>query len=196
MPSLHSLVIRRATPIDMGTAASSVTAATPSSKTSSSSSQKKMDKNNKLNGVKLPLLRKESSAINLSLTDRSMNKRSGEAPLLRPESTVSLEASRGSWMNLGPTLRKCETTVGLSTLTIEGRPVNRSRVCSRCSSVLSLASSSRYSLAAGHFVPASTTSQQQDGRFLCKLCLTDVAISQNFIIEGCGCSYCKDVSTF
>ncbi|XP_058807550.1 probable E3 ubiquitin-protein ligase RNF144A [Phymastichus coffea] len=195
MPSLYSLVIRRAAPMDMGTAASSVSTMNPSSKAinSCSSSQKKMDKSNsKLSGIRLPLLRKESSAINLSLTERSMNKRSGEAPLLRPESSASLEARGNSWINLGPTaLRKCETAVGLSTLALEGRPVNRSRVCSRCSSLLSLASSSRYSLAAGNFVPAAT-SQQQIGRLLCKLCLSDVTLSQTFSIEDCGCSYCKD----
>lgn len=205
MPSLHSLVVRRAAPMDMGTAASSVTAVNSPSKTSSN--QKKMDKNsasNKLSGIRLPLLRKESSAINLSLMaadSRSINnrQRSGETPLLRPESSASLEASRGgSWINLAPSaLRKCETAVGLSTLALEGggRAVNRSRVCSRCSSLLSLASSSRYSLAAGSFVPAAS-SQQQVGRFLCKLCLVDVSVSQTFNLEGCGCSYCKDVRIY
>lgn len=202
MPSLHSLVIRRAAPMDMGTAASSVSTMNPSSKANnssstsgSSSSQKKGEKSSsKLSGIRLPLLRKESSAVNLSLAERSMNKRSGEAPLLRPESSASLEARGNSWINLGPTaLRKCETAVGLSTLALEGRPVNRSRVCSRCSSLLSLASSSRYSLAAGNFVPAATSQQHIAGRFLCKLCLADVTLSQTFTIEGCGCSYCKDV---
>ncbi|XP_011504548.1 PREDICTED: probable E3 ubiquitin-protein ligase RNF144A isoform X1 [Ceratosolen solmsi marchali] len=192
MPSLHSLVIRRAVPMDMGTAASSVTTVNASSKPSGNVNQKKMEKNNKLSGIRLPLLRKESSAINLTLAEKSMNKRSGEAPLLRPESSGSLEAKGGSWVSLGPTaLRKCETAVGLSTLALEGRPVNRSRVCSRCSSLLSLASSSRYSLAAGSFVPAAT-SQQQVGQLLCKLCLSDVSMSQTFTIENCGCSNCKD----
>ncbi|XP_014213374.1 E3 ubiquitin-protein ligase RNF144A [Copidosoma floridanum] len=216
MPSLHSLVLRRAAPMDMGTAASSVTT---SSKTSSQNNKSNNNNNNtsnsndatsnhhkrtdkmsssssKLSGIRLPLLRKESSAINLSLAERSLNKHSGEAPLLRPESSASLEASRGgSWMSLHPSaLRKCETAVGLSTLALEaGRPINRSRVCSRCSSLLSLASSSRYSLAAGNFVPAAqTTSQTHLGRFLCKLCLSDVPVAQMFTIEGCGCSYCKD----
>jgi E3 ubiquitin-protein ligase RNF144 len=179
--------------MDMGTTASSITTANPSSRPNNSTNLKKMEKNNKLSGIRLPLLRKESSAINLSLADRSTNKRSCEAPLLRPESSGSLEAKGGSWVSLGPTaLRKCETAVGLSTLALEGRPVNRSRVCSRCSSLLSLASSSRYSLAAGSFVPAAT-SQQQVGRLLCKLCLSDVSMSQTFTIENCGCSNCKDV---
>ncbi|KAJ8669717.1 hypothetical protein QAD02_000976 [Eretmocerus hayati] len=193
MPSLHSLVVRRAAPMDMGTTASSVTTVSSMTKTSSgNTNHKKSEKSSKLSSIRLPLLRKESSAINLSLNEKSVNKRSGEAPLLRPESSASLEARGGSWMSLGPSsLRKCETAVGLSTLALEGRPVNRSRVCSRCSSLLSLASSSRYSLAAGNFVPAAS-SQQQIGRFLCKLCLSDVPVSETFSIEGCGCSYCKD----
>ena len=190
MPSLHSLVLRRAPPMEMGTAASSVTVVNPhNTKTNS----KIMDKNSRLKGIRLPLLRKESSAINLSLNDKTLSKKSGEAPLLRPESSASLEARGNSWINLGPSgLRKCETATGLSTMTLEGRPVNRSRVCSRCSSLLSLASSSRYSLAAGNFVPV-VPSQQHLGRLLCKLCLTDVSMSQTFTIEDCGCSYCKDV---
>ncbi|XP_014222585.1 E3 ubiquitin-protein ligase RNF144A [Trichogramma pretiosum] len=192
MPSLHSLVVRRASPMDMGTAASSVTAVNPHSKTNSSPNSKKMEKNSKLSGIRLPLLRKDTSTISLSPAEKTANKNGGEAPLLRPESSASLEVRGNSWVNLGPTaLRKCETAVGLSTLTLEGRPVNRSRVCSRCSSLLSLASGSRYSLAGGSFVPAAS-SQQQIGRLLCKLCLTDVISSETFSIEDCGCSYCKD----
>ncbi|XP_012271811.1 probable E3 ubiquitin-protein ligase RNF144A [Orussus abietinus] len=189
MPSLRSLVIRRATPMDMGAATSSVT--TVSTPAKNGVGQKKVDKANKLTGIRLPLLRKEPSVTNLSPPERTVASKGAEAPLLRPESSASLEArSGGSWLNLGPgALRRCETAVGLSTLTLEGRPVNRSRVCSRCSSLLSLASSSRYSLAAGSFVPAV---QQSAGRFLCKLCLSDVSISDTFKIESCGCSYCKD----
>lgn len=190
MPSLHSLVIRRAPLMDMGTATSSVTSVNSSNKVATS--QKKVDKSNKLTGVRLPLLRKEASVINLSLTERTVVGKGVDAPLLRPESSASLEARGNSWLSLGPTgLRKCETTVGLSTSALEGRPINRSRVCSRCSSLLSLASSSRYSLAAGNFVPAS--SQQALGRIFCKLCLVDTSFSKTFKIEGCGCSYCKDV---
>lgn len=201
--------------MDMGTAASSVVTSTANHNPSSNDNidnqnyhHKRMDKSSsssKLSGIRMPLLRKETSVINLSLTERSLNNKqrdqqnNGEAPLLRPESSASLEASRvGSWMSLHPSaLRKCETAVGLSTLALEtGRPVNRSRICSRCSSLLSLASSSRYSLAAGSFVPAASTNSQTQiaiGRFLCKLCLSDVPLAQTFTIDGCGCSYCKDV---
>ena len=192
MPSLHSLVVRRAPPMDMGTGTSSVTSVNPSTK--NGANQKKVDKsNNKLMGVRLPLLRKESSAVNLSLMERTTRK-AAETLLLRPESSASLEARGGSWISLGPgALRKCETAMGLSSLALEGRPVNRSRVCSRCSSLLSLASSSRYSLAAGNFVP--TASQQTVGRLFCKLCLNEVSLNKTFTIEGCGCSYCKEVSS-
>lgn len=180
--------------MDMGAATSSVTSVNPSVKLAPS--QKKLDKA-KLSGIRLPLIRKEASVVNLSLTERTAPGREADAPLLRPESSASLEArGAGSWMNLGPggALRKCETAVGLSTSALEGRPINRSRVCSRCSSLLSLASSSRYSLAAGNFVPAG--SQQTIGRIFCKLCLVDTSLSKTFKIEGCGCSYCKDVSCF
>lgn len=191
MPSLHSLVVRRAPLTDnMGTATSSVTSVNPPTKIAAN--PKKIDKA-KFSGIKLPLIRKEASVVNLSLAERSAPGKEVDAPLLRPESSASLEARGGSWMNLGPgALRKCETAVGLSTSALEGRPINRSRVCSRCSSLLSLASSSRYSLAAGNFVPAS--SQQIIGRIFCKLCLVDTSLSKTFKIEGCGCSYCKDVS--
>lgn len=190
MPSLHSLVVRRAPLTDMGTATSSVTSVNPPTKIAANS--KKIDKA-KLSGIKLPLIRKEASVVNLSLTERNALGKEVDAPLLRPESSASLEARGGSWMSLGPgALRKCETAVGLSTSALEGRPINRSRVCSRCSSLLSLASSSRYSLAAGNFVPAG--SQQTIGRIFCKLCLVDISLSKTFKIEGCGCSYCKDVS--
>ena len=192
MPSLQPLVVRRAPQMDMGTATSSVTSVNPPTK-NGTANQKKIDKSNKLTNIKLPLLRKETSAINLSLTEKTLPSKGAEAPLLRPESSASLEARGESWLSLGPgALRKCETAVGLSSLALEGRPINRSRVCSRCSSLLSLASSSRYSLAAGSFVPAA--SQQTVNQFLCKLCLADVSLSKIFRIEGCGCFYCKDVS--
>lgn len=200
MPSLHSLVVRRASPMDMGTGTSSVTSANPSSNknnhTQSINAQKKSDKN-KIMGVKIPLVRKESSAVNLSLMEKTSRK-AAETLLLRPESSASLEPRGGSWISLGPgALRKCETAMGLSSLALEGlRPINRSRVCSRCSSLLSLASSSRYSLAAGNFVPASLTaaaSQQTVGRLFCKLCLNEVPLNKTFTIEDCGCSYCKEV---
>lgn len=194
MPSLHSLVVRRAplTDNNMGTATSSVTSVNPPTKLPNN--PKKLDKA-KFSGIKLPLIRKEASVVNLSMAERSqISGKEVDAPLLRPESSASLEARGGSWMNLGPgALRKCETAVGLSTSALEGRPINRSRVCSRCSSLLSLASSSRYSLAAGNFVPAG--SQQIIGRIFCKLCLVDTSLSKTFKIEGCGCSYCKDVSS-
>ncbi|XP_028045280.1 probable E3 ubiquitin-protein ligase RNF144A [Monomorium pharaonis] len=200
MPSLHSLVLRRAPPLtDMGAATSTSTVNQPAKV--NAAGQKKIDQKVRLSGgIRLPLIRKEASVVNLSLTERTALApggigREADAPLLRPESSASLEArggNGGSWMNLGPggALRKCETAVGLSTSALEGRPINRSRVCSRCSSLLSLASSSRYSLAAGNFVPAS--SQQTIGRIFCKLCLVDTSLSRTFKIEGCGCSYCKD----
>jgi hypothetical protein len=72
-----------------------------------------------------------------------------------------------------------------------------SRMCSRCSSLLSMASSSRYSLntAGGGFVPCGPGGNQPDQNFLlCKLCLGDVPSSMAYEIIQCGCAFCKDVS--
>jgi hypothetical protein len=71
-----------------------------------------------------------------------------------------------------------------------------SRMCSRCSSLLSMASSSRYSLntAGGGFVPCSPGGNQPDQSLLCKLCLGDVPSSMAYEINQCGCAFCKDVS--
>ena len=71
-----------------------------------------------------------------------------------------------------------------------------SRMCSRCSSLLSMASSSRYSLnsAGGGFVPCSAGGSLPEQSILCKLCLGEVPISKTFEIAQCGCSFCKDVS--
>ena len=67
-----------------------------------------------------------------------------------------------------------------------------SRMCSRCSSLLSMASSSRYSLntAGGGFVPC-----QPEQMLLCKLCLGEVPFSNTSEILQCGCAFCQDVST-
>jgi len=69
-----------------------------------------------------------------------------------------------------------------------------SRMCSRCSSLLSMASSSRYSLnsAGGGFVPCSASGSLSEQSVLCKLCLGEVPISKTFEIIQCGCSFCKD----
>ena len=57
-----------------------------------------------------------------------------------------------------------------------------SRMCSRCSSLLSMASSSRYSLntAGGGFVPCSPGGNQPDQSLLCKLCLGDVPLGMAY----------------
>lgn len=111
-------------------------------------------------------------------------------------------------------LRKCNTMVALTggggcavsanpcgAVNLEPmRPVNRlrvssqefqtaSRVCSRCSSLLSMASSSRYSLNSSYgFVPVSGV--------LCKVCLNEVPLKDSWTLQHCECSYCVDVSTY
>lgn len=72
-----------------------------------------------------------------------------------------------------------------------------SRMCSRCSSLLSMASSSRYSLntAGGGFVACSASGSPAEQNVLCKLCLGDVPLSKTYEIAQCECYFCKDVST-
>lgn len=111
-------------------------------------------------------------------------------------------------------LRKCNTMVALTggggcsvsanpcgALHLEPmQPINRlrvssqefqaaSRMCSRCSSLLSMASSSRYSLNSSYgFVPVSGV--------LCKVCLNEVPLKDSWTLQHCECSYCVDVSIY
>lgn len=115
-------------------------------------------------------------------------------------------------------LRKCETVLALTTGVFGGstsstvssgaastgsmeplQPFNRlrvspvnstSRMCSRCSSLLTLASSSRYSLntSTGGFVQVP-----DEPPLLCKLCLSEVPWKKSFSILHCGCSFCSEV---
>lgn len=117
----------------------------------------------------------------------------------------------------GLTIRKCDTMYALtdffrtdSSLQIEPmKPINRlrvppngfggsnSRMCSRCSSLLSMASSSRYSIntTGSGFVPCSPASEKApEPNMLCKLCLLEVPLSQSMEINQCGCVFCRDVS--
>ncbi|XP_065203899.1 uncharacterized protein LOC135833990 [Planococcus citri] len=118
---------------------------------------------------------------------------------------------------LNKKLRKCNTVLTLSssggciaknpnanrTLHVVEplRPVNRlrvasnsqqdvyttSRMCSRCSSLLSMASSSRYSLNSAHdFVPVVSPSVP------CKVCLNEVPLKDSWTLQHCECSYCVD----
>ncbi|CAH1119765.1 unnamed protein product [Phaedon cochleariae] len=132
-------------------------------------------------------------------------------PTVRPASSLA-------------SLRKCETVVALtgylrsssSSGSIEPlRPINRlrasphashSRMCSRCSSLLTLASTSRYSLnsTTGGFVPAASTALLSPPRLqappqllgsppvLCKLCLADAPYGAVMRIEECGCAFCVE----
>lgn len=91
-----------------------------------------------------------------------------------------------------PLLR--ETALTLSSVQV--RPVNRlrlgsSKMCSRCSSILSMASSSRYSINTAGFVQLS----QPDCRsVLCKLCLLEVPPHLTWTLQHCACTFCIEVS--
>lgn len=146
-----------------------------------------------------------------SFVSRSRN--SGEqvetsAPLVRRDGSVSnLIRPTASLASI----RKCETVLALTSVlrssssssSVEPmQPVNRLRVsptshgshtrmCSRCSSLLTLASSSRYSLnsSTGGFVPVA-----DEPPLLCKLCLVEVPFKDSCQISQCNCSFCVDVS--
>lgn len=120
----------------------------------------------------------------------------------------------------GPPLRKCLTTgrlqqdaartepvrafnrLRMPSTSGAGPPASASRVCSRCSSILSLASSSRYSLhaSAASFTPLSRTrsrtslsrTSSPEEYVLCKLCLMDVPESLTTKLGACQCRYCVE----
>ncbi|KAK9871486.1 hypothetical protein WA026_012859 [Henosepilachna vigintioctopunctata] len=106
-------------------------------------------------------------------------------------------------------LQKCDTVLALTGVLRPSsssnsigplRPVNRlrvehigsnSRLCSRCSSLLTLASSSKYSLnSCVGFVPV-----QDEPILLCKLCLAEVPSKNVYHIEQCNCSFCLECMT-
>ncbi|XP_030755406.1 probable E3 ubiquitin-protein ligase RNF144A isoform X2 [Sitophilus oryzae] len=109
-------------------------------------------------------------------------------------------------------LRKCETVLALTSIlrssssssSIEPlQPQNRlriapegsqSRLCSRCSSLLTLASGSRYSLdsAAGGFVRVPPTPDRLPPPILCKLCLVEVPAMSAVRIRQCECAFCSE----
>ncbi|XP_060520153.1 uncharacterized protein LOC132698217 [Cylas formicarius] len=114
-------------------------------------------------------------------------------------------------------LRKCETVLALtgilrsasSSSSIEPlQPLNRLRVrpdygqshrmCSRCSSLLTLASGSRYSLDSsnGGFVRLASgtkmTAAPAAPPVLCKLCLSEVPAHGIVRIAQCNCSFCGE----
>ncbi|XP_046968510.1 probable E3 ubiquitin-protein ligase RNF144A isoform X2 [Vanessa cardui] len=120
----------------------------------------------------------------------------GLKSLARPAKPVRRAASRDSVLSqpqpLLEGLRKCSTVLALTDREKVAEPIrahNRLRapsVCSRCSSLLSLAGAggSRYSLdgAGGGFVPAAPIN--------CKLCLEDATPDKITVISGCGCTFC------
>lgn len=118
-------------------------------------------------------------------------------------SSLNHPGSAESWSHLecvrdNEPIRKYNTMVTLSNVVLNRpagiKPVNRLRdtaVCSRCSSVLSLAaSSSRYSLGS----TSSFVTHRDQPIVLCKVCLNEVPIKNSWTLQQCGCSYCIEVS--
>ncbi|XP_057662100.1 uncharacterized protein LOC130897326 isoform X2 [Diorhabda carinulata] len=139
-------------------------------------------RNNGLEGPNSPLVARKENG-------------SSAMPTVRPAASLA-------------SLRKCETVLTLtgylrnasSSSSIEPlQPVNRLRVspndshlrmCSRCSSLLTLASSSRYSLnsSTGGFVAVPPGEPPT----LCKLCLSEVPSQNVMRIGQCECAFCLE----
>lgn len=118
-------------------------------------------------------------------------------------SSLNQPGSAESWSHLecirnDEPIRKYNTMVTLSNVVLNRpagiKPINRLRdaaVCSRCSSVLSLAaSSSRYSLGS----TSSFVTHRDQPIVLCKVCLNEVPVKNSWTLQQCGCSYCIEVS--
>lgn len=114
-------------------------------------------------------------------------------------SSLNQPGSAESWSHLecirnDEPIRKYNTMVTLSNVVLNRpagiKPINRLRdaaVCSRCSSVLSLAaSSSRYSLGS----TSSFVTHRDQPIVLCKVCLNEVPVKNSWTLQQCGCSYC------
>lgn len=138
----------------------------------------------------------------------------------RSESFTSLNIPQIKYIDADDedlSVKKCETVYALTSLMrsessfhVEPiKPVNRlrippngfsgstSRMCSRCSSLLSMASSSRYSIntTGSGFVSCNPSGEKiPEPNILCKLCLTEVPVSMSLKLDFCGCVFCKDVS--
>lgn len=119
--------------------------------------------------------------------------------------SLNQPGSAESWSHLecvrhDEPIRKYNTMVTLSNVVLNRpagiKPINRFRdtaICSRCSSVLSLAaSSSRYSLGS----TSSFVTHRDQPIVLCKVCLNEVPVKHSWTLQQCGCSYCIEVSNF
>ena len=69
-----------------------------------------------------------------------------------------------------------------------------SRLCIKCSSLLSMLSSSKYSLCVNGngFIPVPRAYPDKN-TFLCKLCLNEVDYHDVYTIQQCSCHFCNDV---
>lgn len=114
----------------------------------------------------------------------------------RSSSTTALNSSRGEPARLPSSAKSVTALPLLRDPPPPLRPVNRLRVssakmCSRCSSILSMASSSRYSINTAGFVPVSECRES----VMCKLCLVDVPSNLTWTLQHCSCTFCIEVSS-
>ncbi|XP_066993080.1 E3 ubiquitin-protein ligase RNF144B [Anabrus simplex] len=194
MPSLKSLVSRRPS----SSRGSSSRGAADMGGSSSSSGVTSANKS-KSAAAMVPLMRRDPSCSSMNGAASASGGSGGGGG--------GLGVNGGASSNM----RKCETVLALSSLlrsasssrtTLHVEPlkaVNRlrvspgpSRMCSRCSSLLSMASSSRYSLNTAGFVPVPSPEPLPLPLLLCKLCLSEVPASNTCHINHCNCTFCKD----
>lgn len=131
---------------------------------------------------------------------------STQLPLVKPEENIGTIVKQYTSL---ANLRKCDTVLAVTgalktssssssvgplqaTNRLRG-PSNDSNpgLCSRCSSLLTLASSSKYSLNSIGFIPVKDGSSL----LLCKLCLAEVPAKQAYNIQQCDCSFCLECMT-
>uniref|UniRef100_A0A8D8WI01 E3 ubiquitin-protein ligase RNF144B n=1 Tax=Cacopsylla melanoneura TaxID=428564 RepID=A0A8D8WI01_9HEMI len=83
---------------------------------------------------------------------------------------------------------------------LAGAGAASSKMCSRCSSLLSMASCSKYSVSSLQgFVPVATCSDTAGGQspvtsgvVLCKVCLLEVPNHESWTLSDCNCCYCLE----
>jgi E3 ubiquitin-protein ligase RNF144 len=143
-------------------------------------------------GLKTLVNRRRNSGTETQAPLVKQNGSSGN--LIKPAASMASLRKYETVLTVTGVLRSSSSSSSVEPL----QPVNRlrvpqestSRFCSRCSSILTLASTSRYSLnsSTGGFIPIL-----KETLLLCKLCLAEVPSKDACCIEDCKCSFCAEV---
>ncbi|CAH1366358.1 probable E3 ubiquitin-protein ligase RNF144A isoform X1 [Tenebrio molitor] len=146
-------------------------------------------------GLKTLVNRRRNSGTETQAPLVKQNGSSGN--LIKPAASMASLRKYETVLTVTGVLRSSSSSSSVEPL----QPVNRlrvpqestSRFCSRCSSILTLASTSRYSLnsSTGGFIPIL-----KETLLLCKLCLAEVPSKDACCIEDCKCSFCAECMRF